>query len=48
MARAKKLEKDYQELKERTQLAGAKYRAIMSNWRNGIVGVDQPGLLDQE
>ena len=40
MQRVKKMESDYNELKARTAMAGAKYRAITSNWRNGIVGVD--------
>ena len=42
MRELKKLRSDYEDLKSRASMAGAKYRSFRSNWRNGVVGVDAP------
>ena len=41
------MQKEQSAIRERASQAGAKYRALNSNWRNGIVGVDEPGLKSE-
>ena len=41
--RFQSLQQDYAELSQQTSDIQKQMRTIRSNWRNGIVGVEQPG-----